>query len=416
MHKHFLRLITTLVALSTVLPMVAAAQGGPTVTGIELQAAPNAMGVRWQAPASGTVDHYKVYFAKESILEQNGRYLDVEETIGSQTNIALLDLVNRGFVSGDTMYVTITAVDSTGVEYRTFGEEQNAAVIVSQGASSMNEPHNAASLAIENAIAENESTIRLLFTAPVAAPEGHPAIHFTITGEDGSAVSALSAEASDNALVLRTTPMRVRTRYTITALGTIKGIDGTTIDATKNSATFVARPSGEGDAESSDPAASAASSSVPAPLPIVIAEPAPLLTQEPTPIPDTIPPEDAQMLTLKRILQSDGNYTVKAEWMGSLNTARDLASYHLYESPDRGYSFVGPTVLLGTVISSTIANIPPGTFTLKVTAVDETGNESGGVMETIILPQTGAATLLLSAAGAALVAARKSRKRVRAQM
>lgn len=416
MRKSIVRIATTLIAFGTMLPI--AAQGSITVTGIQLLAAPNAMGVRWQAPTGGNIDHYKVYFAKESILENNGRFLGTEETIGNQTNIALLDLANRGFVAGDTMYVTITAVDTTGMEYRAFGEEKSATVIVSEGSSSAIALHNAASFGVMNAIAEGESTIRLIFTAPVAVPEGHPAIHFTITGENGSVVSALSAIANGDALVLRTTPMAVRTRYTITALSTVKGADGTTVDPTKNSATFAARPSGEEEAIPTVPAPVSSSSSVgevpalPTPQPTTT-QPIPL----PTPVlaPDTTPPEDAANLTLQRILQPDGNYTVKAEWTGSLNTARDLSSYHLYESPDRGYSFVGPTVLLGTVVSSTIANIPPGTFTLKLTAVDQTGNESNGIMETIILPQTGAATLLLSSAGAALVALRKNRKRARAR-
>jgi len=415
MHKHLLRIAATFIAFTTMLPL-AAAQGGIVVTGIELQAAPNAMGIRWQAP-TGAVDRYKVYFSKESILENNGRYLGAEETIGNQTSMALLDLANRGFSAGDTAYVTITAIDATGMEYRAFGEEKSAAVIVTQGLPSANVSHNAANLAVENAVAENESAIRLVFTAPVAALEGHPATHFAIAGEDGSAVSVLSAEIIGNALLLQTTPMVVRTRYTITTLGTVKGADGSSIDPANNSATFVARPSGEEENGATLPTPLPTTTTAPVPtpesMPLPLPTPTPLPVTEPVPTPDTTPPEDAQKLTLQRIVQNDGNYTVKAEWGGSKNTAKDLAAYHLYESPDRGYSFVGPTVLLGTVMSSTIANIPPGTFTLKVTAVDQTGNESKGVMETIILPQTGAATLFLSGLGAAAIAARRTRKRVR---
>lgn len=421
MHKHKRRLISVIIAFGMLLP--GAAAEGVIVTGIELQAAPNAVGVRWQKPVGADVNHYKVYYAKESILENNGRFLDAEETIGDQTDIALLDLLNRGFVAGDTLYVTVTAIDAQGTEHRAFGEEKSIAVILPAGKTA----HAAASLAVENAVAEGETTIRLVFTAPVTTPEGHPSSHFTIADDNGNAVYVLGFLVEGNALLLRTNPMTVRNRYTVTVLPTVKGADGSSIDPSKNSASFVARPSG---AETDViPASSSSSSSSiaaePAPEPVVqipsgtssssSSAPVVLSVPEPVPPPDVTPPEDAQNLMLRKILQPDGNYTVKATWEESLNTAEDLASYKLYESDDEGTSFAGPTVLLGTVVSSTIANIPPGTFTLKVTAADKTGNESHGIMETIILPETGAATLLLASLGAAAISARRTRQRVRAQ-
>ena len=424
MHKHKRRLISMIIAFGMLLP--GAAAQGITVNGIELQAAPNAVGVRWQKPVGASVNRYKVYYAKESILENNGRFLDAEETLGDQTDIALLDLLNRGFVAGDTLYVTVTAIDAQGMEHRVFGEEKNIAVVLPEG----NTPHAAASIALENAVAEGETTIRLVFTAPVAVPEGHPSSHFTITGENGDVVYVLSLMAEGNALIIRTSPMNVRDRYTITALSTLKGADGTAVDPSKNSVSFVARPSGA-ETEVSVPSSSSSSSSVaatvPAPEPVVqmpsntssSSSPTPVQIPQPEPqpipVPDITPPEDATNLVLRRILQPDGNYTVKATWEESLDTAKDLASYKIYESDDEGKSFAGPTVLLGTVISSTIANIPPGTFTLKLTAADRTGNESHGIMETIILPETGAATLLLASLGAAAISARRTRKRVQAR-
>lgn len=422
MHKHKRRLISTMIAFGMLFPG-AAAQEGMIVTGIELQAAPNAVGVRWQKPASGSPSRYKIYYAKESILQNNGRFLDAEETVNDQTSIALLDLQNRGFHAGDTMVVTVTAIDAEGNEHRAFGEEKSIAVILPAGETT----HAAASLALENAIAEGETTIRLVFTAPVATPEGHPSSHFTIEDESGNAIYVLGFLVEGNALLLRTSPMTVRSRYTVTVLPTVKGADGSPIDPSKNSASFVARPSGAESEVPVLPASSSASSPAtaePTPLqPIEVpassssaessVSSVPMPEPQPIPVPDTTPPEDATNLVLRRILQPDGKYTVKATWEKSIDTAKDLASYKLYESDDKGATFAGPTVILGTVVSSAIANIPPGTFTLKVTAIDGTGNESRGIMETIILPETGASTLLLSAAGAAVVSARRIRRRVR---
>ncbi|HLD07818.1 MAG TPA: hypothetical protein VJB60_02020 [Candidatus Peribacterales bacterium] len=405
------RFLASVIAFGALLP-AAVSQGGILVTGIELQAAPNAIGIRWQAPAGASIDHYKVYFAKASILENNGRFLGTEETIGNQTSIALLDLTNRGFTNTDKIYVTVTAIAMDGTEHRAFGEEKSTSVILTQGAT-----HAAADIAVSNAIAEDETTIRIVFTAPIAIPEGHPAMHISIVGEDGSSVSALSMAAMGNDLILRTTPMTVRTRYTVTIQSTVKGADGSAIDATKNTATVAARPSGEEVEIPTEtipiPELTTSSSSTSSVSSSSTSSSSSVSSPAPEPLPDTIPPEDASNLTLKRTLQTDGNYTVEATWKASRNTANDLASYKLYESIDRGRNFVGPTVVLGTVLSTKISNLAPGTFTLKITAADHTGNESQGIMETIILPQTGAATLLLSSLGAAVVSARRIRRGAR---
>ena len=396
--KNPITVALTLILFSSLIPTAFA----QNVTGIDLQPVPNAVNIRWQAPAGITVDHYKIYYAKQSILENNGRYDGSEETIGNQTSLALMDLANRGFMSGDKIYVTVTAVDESGYENLSFGEEGRATVQIAG--------HMAASFVLEHAIADNQATIRLLFSSPVAEPEGLPSDHFEITDEDGNSVEVMHVTASDRVLVLHTTPMAVRKLHTVTVLATIKSQEDEAVDQSKNSAIFAARPSQE---DTAPPPVIAPPPTQPQPEPAISPLPEPTPISEP--IEDVTPPEDASNLTLEKELQSDGRYKVHARWRGSANTAGDLSAYHLYESSNEGDSFVGPTALLGTIISTTIANIPPGTFTLKVAAVDETGNESTGIMETIILPETGAATVLLSLGGAALFALQRNRRRLRAR-
>lgn len=390
MHKHTLRFFVSLITfVALAIPSVAAE--GATIHGIELTSASNAVGVRWQTPVGGeTVDHYKVYYAKESIIAGNGRYLGSAETVGNQTSLVLLDLENRGFANGETIFVTVTAIDDAGQESLEFNEEKSAIVQTRSGT-----PHNAATVKLENAIAENESLIRLVFTAPMAMPEGHPALHFMISAEDGSAVQALALAVDGNSFLITTMPMNVRAKYTITIKDTVLAQDGSTLDPSSRTATFIAR----GDAEPDQP-------NQPSPPPTPTTP-----SQLP---PDLTPPEDAANLVLTKTLQNDGNYTVSATWTASINTANDLASYRLYESKNDGKTFIGPTALLGTVLGTRIANIPPGTFTLKLTAADKAENESSGIMATIVLPQTGAATLLLSLAGAGLIALQKNRRKARA--
>jgi hypothetical protein len=375
------------------------------ITGITLQSAPNAVSVEWHAARAMTVDHYKVYYSRQSILQNNGRFDATEDTIGDETNLVILDLKNRGFVHGDTMYVTVAAVDTDGNERQELSEEAHTTVQV-PGVT----VHRSAGIGMINAVAESATSVRLSFSNPVKLPNGHPASFFTIEEEGtGILVNVLSAEQMGNTILLKTTPMNARSRYAVTAGDTLTSADGSAIDAAKRSAVFVAR--GEATPQVTKPIQP--TPAVPAPTPEVTVPPIPELISAPDTViqeMDITPPEDAKNLALTRELQSNGMYTVYASWSSSINSAGDLTAYHVYESDDRGQTFVGPTALVATVTSTTIANIPPGTLTLKLTAVDNKGNESKGIEKIIILPETGPALLLLlSGVGAGVLTMRRKR-------
>lgn len=388
-------LISALVALGLLLSVPSTiAQGTQGVTGIELQSVPNAVAVSWQAPPGISVDRYTVYYAHQSILQNNGRFDDKEMTFGPETSLVLLDLKNRGFTDGEMIHVTVTYTDLSGQENPTFAEEKSVKVRVPGTTSA--EPHESApppgttpgTVVLENAVAENLTTVRLHFSSPVRIPEGVASPYFSIAGEQtGNPVAVLSAVAEGQDIVLTTLTMNPRTRYTVSvsnqvAIGT---------------ATFVAR--GE---EITMPQGG--------PEPGGEIRVPPLLEIHPEII-DRTPPEPPRDLILKKALQENGLYRVEASWRESLNTAQDLQSYNVYESGELGKTFVGPTALRATVLSTTIADVPPGTLTMKITAMDRNGNESGGVQETIILPETGPAlTLLLSIAGAGLWTVRRQKR------
>ncbi len=345
------------------------------ISGLALQAAPNALSVSWPSLSGVTVDHYLVSYAKQSILGNNGRFDDQEETIGNETSLVLLDLQNRGFSDGEMIFVTVSGVDAAG-RMSTVGEEQSMRVqIPGTGASSSQTPGSAPGLT--QAVAESATSVKLYFSTPVRLPADNPAAHFAITEETTTnPIGILSAVASGQDIILTTLPMTSRGRYSVAVSDAIVATDGLPLDQTRRTAVFVAR--GEE---------------------VVLDLP---------PLPDTTAPETPRNLTLRRVLQKNGLYTVHASWEESLNTEGDLAAYYLYESANRASTFVGPTALQATITSTTIADVPPGTLTLKVTAVDEIPNESAGIEETIILPETGAAlTLLLSLAGAGAMARRR---------
>ncbi|MBT3834806.1 hypothetical protein HOF56_01000 [Candidatus Peribacteria bacterium] len=282
--------LTGLVIL--ILPSTVTASG---VTGINLVTANDAIYINWQDSNDPNTDHYEIYYAKQSIIQNNGRFDDSDITISNETSLIVTDLENRGFMPGDEMYVSIAAVNSNG-EKTALAEEKSIIVKIPGTNSVDTVPHNAGN----EEVIQNQNTIEQNIPVQINQPVANQ--NFT---------------------------------------------------------------------------------------------------------PDITPPEDPRNLTLRKKLQENGNYTVYATWAPSMSSVDDLASYNLYESDDVGATFVGPTVLLGTVLSATIANVPPGTFTLKISAMDMSKNESQGIIKSIVLPETGGAALIISFIGAGLYSIRR---------
>lgn len=122
---------------------------------------------------------------------------------------------------------------------------------------------------------------------------------------------------------------------------------------------------------------------------------------------DVIAPED-----VTDFLASITNETsVVLSWTASADTAGDLAKYLVYQSSDGGDSFGSAKTLASDKTSTDVTGLTPGaTYTFKVTAVDESGNESEGELTTVTLPEAGPELLLLvplALAGAGFVTRRK---------
>lgn len=124
---------------------------------------------------------------------------------------------------------------------------------------------------------------------------------------------------------------------------------------------------------------------------------------------DLIAPEDISNL----LASLSGEDSVLLSWTASENTAGDLAEYLIYQSMD-GTSFGEAVSIAMELTEYEAAGLTPGeTYTFKVTAVDENGNESEGVLTTVTLPETGPEIFLLgglSLLGAGVATRRKKRK------
>ncbi len=124
---------------------------------------------------------------------------------------------------------------------------------------------------------------------------------------------------------------------------------------------------------------------------------------------DLIAPEDITAF----LSDATSEDTVLLSWEPSVDSAGDLAKYLLYRSTDGGDSFSSSAVTIESDADEyEVDELTAGeTYTFKVTAVDENGNESEGLMTTVTLPEAGPELLVLGlmALAGAGVATRKKR-------
>ena len=92
------------------------------------------------------------------------------------------------------------------------------------------------------------------------------------------------------------------------------------------------------------------------------------------------------------------NGAINLSWNASLNTDNDLSQYVIYKSED-GIVFDNGTQIPADATTHTLYGLEPGgQYYFKVTASDETGNESSGAESSATLPATGPGIGLLALA------------------
>lgn len=103
-------------------------------------------------------------------------------------------------------------------------------------------------------------------------------------------------------------------------------------------------------------------------------------------IADLIPPED-----ITNLLASLASETsVMLNWTASVDSAGDLAQYLVYTSSDGGTNYGYAIYVDKDATEQEVTDLTAGeTYTFKVAAVDENGNESDGTVVTMTLPEAG---------------------------
>lgn len=113
---------------------------------------------------------------------------------------------------------------------------------------------------------------------------------------------------------------------------------------------------------------------------------------------DTTPPEEVTNLVVKAVKDMGA----KLNWTGSKNVAGDLLEYIVYSSTDDGKNYGKVVSLAKENTAYEAKELAPGYHWFKVTAKDQTGNESAGKMMKIKIVETGPGIGLLALASIGL--------------
>lgn len=413
-HRLCVLLVLTLLGVSEV-----EAQGGAppsTVSRVTVAAQVDAVLVSWDPVTDPDgIDYYTIYYSHASILKGNGKFEDFEKTNDASTSFTLRDLIQRGFKPGDSVFVTVLATDRSGAQSPSFTTEASATL---PGGGSIpppspSVPPPSAGPTLLRAVSEGATRVILYFSEEVVFPDQGASTLSIRDDVTQQVLPLLSVSIEGARAILATAGQTARARYIVTVTDVVKSKGGTPILPPGNSVAFIAReeampstpPPPLPPTSPSPPAPPGAPATPPPPPPPSFALP-------PTPSRDTTPPEDPTDLNLRKTLQMNGHYTVAVSWRESVNSAKDFAQYALYESRDDGKTFAGPVAVAATIVSAKLTDVAPGILTVKVTARDATGNESPGIVRSIVLPDTGPEfVLLLSLVGAGVGTALRRRRR-----
>lgn len=243
---------------------------------------------------------------------------------------------------------------------------------------------------VESAIAVDSTHILIKFSEPVQLGID-PVSNFIIT-EEGNFSALLEIidaelELDDMSVTLMTAPQGP-VSYNLITQDTVLDIAGNALEPAKNAIVFIGKSAAQEDPTDTD-------------LP-------PVDDANETPGMDTTAPEDATKFMAK-VLEG---MVAGLSWNPSVNTAGDLANYVLYKSTD-GVAFSEGVLVDPTAKAFNVSNLSPGIkYFFKLAAKDATGNESTGVMTSLILPETGPELVLLLAAslGIGRVFGKKNKK------
>lgn len=413
------------------------------VTRVAAKIEDGALVVEWDAASDAAgIASYRVYYSRESILDNEGNYDDFEQTNDENTRYTF----SRLPYPGQKLYLSVLAVNTSGIESEAFEVEtsidlpSDTAPAIAQQPEQLPEAEPEAEAAMQKSMtiasveAREATKVVVTFSQPIADSQNFGPGFFIIVDENGG-ILQVTDYVKDGASVTLTTAEQAGGRtYILGVLQRITGQDGAFIDGSAPQVSFtgVAAPQEQASSSSSEQPASSVASVATQPVETYGRNPYlanPATTGTPTFLDllrnrtqgtaagaqvaqnrDDTPPENPMNLRLQPVLRSDGTYNVVAEWRGSPNLAGDLQGYFVSISQD-GSAYVPSSTTAANRTSVRYDRLQPGIFGVRVSAFDQAGNRSGGIEDVITLPESGLGLLGIAAVSGIAAARRVRRKR-----
>lgn len=359
-----------LLALS--LPVTALAAPG-NVSGVQAAQEADGIHVAWDGVDSAV--SYKIFWSRESILDNNALYDDMVETKSVDTTYVLKNLPQMNDV-----YVTVLAVDKDGQESPLFNEE--AHVTLKNGptlgmvntASSSSMSSSSASVApmqnaVDNALAGSgllralkvdvlsPTSLLITFSSPIVLTQQTARTAFTVTDAqnqrlpisqirtDGTGATLTTAQQAKNH------PYRLHIDPSVKGLGVMSG-SVLTLDPEQTDLLFL------GDPSSTMTAPATPSGSV----------------------------GDVTSVQVQAAVDGRNTYTVQIAWQPPQGV--QVMGYRVSQTRDGGQTFSQPQMLPNTTQVVQMPKTPAGDLGLLIQVVDQNQNVSRGVLQRVVLPQT----------------------------
>ncbi|MBI3618562.1 hypothetical protein HY213_00835 [Candidatus Peregrinibacteria bacterium] len=367
MSRLFLRSLIVLAAIA--FPLCALADPPAAVTGLHASYGQGQIHVQWDAPQSGAdVAYYRVYFSRQSILQNKGQYDDFAITTGSKPEALLVD-----FPHASTLYVAVLGVNGAGEESKYFMEE--VTVDLTQDSSAQGTPLTQAGetasaqtnvQALLSAQALSATGALLAFSLPVDLQAAEAVNAFEVTDGSGHVLILRRLILQGNTITLITSPQRGEMLYTVhvarVLMGKIDGGGAVPLDPSRGTATFSGMDGSR--------------------LPGFIGQTS-ASSESTQPLPSDI--QDVANLHVQADGQADGRYSVTAQWQP--NNADDaLSGFAIQQSADGGRTFSEAQNIPVGIHRVHFSEVPAGSFALLVKAVGEDGTASRGILATAVFP------------------------------
>ena len=213
-----------LILTSLAIPMAALAVPPAEVTGVSALYKNNQIEVRWNAPAnSEDIAFYRVYYSRKSILNNGGYYEDFDTVSGRLTETLIKD-----FPKGDSLFVSILAVNTQGEESAVFAEEAEVSLTgatpTSSGLSSARAASSSSQTVQEQMLLrlvsiENISGTGLVltFSRSVSIPPADAVRAITITYGSGDVLGIKRIAVRGSKVTIDTEPQTANQAYTVHA-------------------------------------------------------------------------------------------------------------------------------------------------------------------------------------------------------